>query len=394
VPPRPVQRRGRLPDRSRDPLIALSRAFAHGETLRDANAAGDGPDWDRMVTRAEHERLAPLLHVAVRDGAVPGPVRGRLRSAWTAAERQHLLAGAALREIVGAFGRARIETILLKGPALAAEYYADPALRPYTDLDVLVRRRDREAAMKILAQLGYVHGSPGRSLAYELEHAPAAYFVSTDGARLPVDLHWDCVAHPGGGRATDLVADELWSRAVAAPAWGDAARVLAVEDLLVYLAAHLAIHHALAGTLWQLDVALVLARHGAALDWGAVTDRARRWGAAGAVYFALRAVDVELSVAAPRAAMDRLRPGAVRVALVDRLLRAGPERLIALEYVVGLTMLDRVSDMLRMLASGIAPLPRWLRARYESPSIAAAYAAHYGRLIAAAGRAIHRVSVR
>jgi len=352
------------------------------------DAVADDVDWNRTVARAEEERLAPLLYV-VLGAAAPTPLRTRLRSAWLAAERQHLLASKALREIVDAFGTAGIETILLKGPALAAEYYAEPAARPYTDLDVLVRRRDRNSAMEVLERLGYAHGSPGRSLGYELEHAPAAYFVSRDGARLPVDLHWECVAHPGGRRATDLVAEEIWSRAVPAPAWGAAARVPATEDLLVYLAAHLAVHHSLAGMLWQLDVAIVLERHGAALDWDAVTARATRWRAAAALYFALRAVELALGVAAPTWATDRLRPGAMRVALVDRLLRAGGERLVAREYFVGLAMLDRFSDVLGILGSGVVPAPGWLRARYGSRTTIAAYVVHYGRLAGAVARALN-----
>lgn len=369
--------------------------------LRHAMRAVAALDWDRTVTRAEHERLAPILYMALRGGAAPAPVLARLRAAWLAAERQHLLAGKQLREIVDAFGGAGIQTIILKGPALAADYYPDPALRPFTDLDLLVRRRDRDTAMEVLSRLGYAHGSPGRSLAYELEHAPAAYFVApSDAPRLPIDLHWECVAHPGGSRATELAAEEIWSRALPAPSWGDAARALAAEDLLVYLAAHFAIHHALAGALWQLDLALVLKRHSATLDWDAVGARARRWCAAGAVYFALRAVDEQLGVRAPGPTMHRLRPGDLRVALVDRLMRGGPERLIRMEYVVGLLMLDRYSDIARMLASGLVPLPRWLRARYESRSLLAAYAVHYGRLVAALTRSMHlwrsrdRVEVR
>jgi hypothetical protein len=89
----------------------------------------------------------------------------------------HLLAGAQLGEILTAFARAGVAVIVLKGPALASEHYPDPALRPFTDLDLLVRRHDRDRAIDVLSAVGYVHASPGRSLSYELDHAPAAYFA-------------------------------------------------------------------------------------------------------------------------------------------------------------------------------------------------------------------------
>ena len=123
-----------------------------------------------------------------------------------AAERQQLLAGKQLRDIVGAFGEAGIQTIVLNGPALAASYYPDPALRPFIDLDLLVRRADRERALGILCERGYAHESPGRSL----EHVPAAYLAAPSGSGLlPVDLHWECVAE-SAGRAAEQAAQEIW----------------------------------------------------------------------------------------------------------------------------------------------------------------------------------------
>jgi hypothetical protein len=363
-----------------DPLIAVCRAYVEGRPLGHTMHAMAPLDWDATAARAEHERLAPILYVALRDGAAPAPVLPRLRAAWMAAERQHLTAGPQLREIITAFDRASIQAILLKGPLLATDYYSDPALRPFTDLDLLVRRRDRERAIEVLTALGYAHGSPGRSLAHELEHAPAAYFVAQGGCRLPVDLHWECVAHPGGSRATELAAEEIWSRVLPSRSWGAAARTLAPEDLLIYLAAHFAIHHSLAGALWQLDLALVLKRHGATLDWDAVVARSRRWGAAGAVYFALRTVGEALGVTAPTPALNRLRPGELRVALIERLQRGGADRLIRLEYLVGAALLDRPTDIVRMLASGVVPPPRWLRSRYDCRSVARGYLTHYGRM--------------
>jgi hypothetical protein len=367
-----------------DPLVAVARAFLEGQPLRHVTRAVAALDWERTVTRAEDERLAPILYVALRGGAAPAPVLARLRSSWMAAERQQLAAGTQLREIVGAFGRAGIQTIILNGPALAADYYPDPALRPFLDLDLLVRRQDRPRALEILGALGYTDEIPGRSL----EHVPAATLVPSNSAsRLPVDLHWEWVAHAGGTRSSELATEEVWCRALPATAWGESARTLAAEDLLIHLAANFAIHHTLAGALWQLDLALVLKRHRATLAWDAVAARAHRWGAAGAVYFALRAVGEQLGITAPTPTMNRLRPGELRVTLIDRLQRAGRDGPRA-DYLIGVVMLDRYSDIARMLASGLVPPPGSLRSRYDSRSLFAAYLTHYGRVARTLARAM------
>ena len=372
-------------DRSRDPLVAVARAFLEGHPVRHATRAVAALDWDATVARAENERLAPILYVALRGGAAPAHILARLRASWMTAECQQLLAGKQLRDIVGAFGGAGIQTIVLNGPALATAFYPDPALRPFIDLDLLVRRADRQRALDTLFARGYTHETPGRSL----EHVPAAYLAPPrNSGLLPIDLHWECVGQSTAGRAAEQAADEIWSRAVAAPAWGAAARTLAPEDLLIYLAANFAIHHTLTGALWQLDLALVLRRHRGTLDWDAIVARARRWGAASAVYFGLRSVGDHLGVTAPTPAMNRLRPGDLRVTLIDRLQRPevpGPARL---EYLIGVAMLDRYSDIARTLASGLVPPPGWLRSRYDSRSIVAAYLTHYGRVARSVARAM------
>jgi hypothetical protein len=371
-----------MAESSRDPLIAVARAFLEGRAVGYTMRAIAALDWDATVARAEEERLAPILYVALRGGAAPAPVLARLRSTWMRADGQHLRAAAQLRDVVAAFGREGIETIVLNGPALAAEYYRDPALRPFVDLDLLVRRSDRGRALEILLESGYTLDTPGRSL----DRVPAVYLMPPSGSsRLPIDLHWECVSH--AGRASELAVDEIWSRAEPTPAWGPTAKTLAAEDLLIYLAGSFAIHHALAGALWQLDLALVLRRRRETLDWDAVAARARRWGAAAAVFFALRTVGDQLGVLAPTPTLNRLRPGDFRVALVERLERTSRDG-SRLDYLVGLLMLDRYADVVRMLLSGLVPPPGGLRSRYDSRSLIAAYLAHYGRVVRVVARAM------
>src|SRR5688572_31382454 len=67
-------------DRSRDPMIAVARAFLEGQPLRHAMRAVAALDWEATVARAESERLAPILYIAVRGGAAPAHILARLRA--------------------------------------------------------------------------------------------------------------------------------------------------------------------------------------------------------------------------------------------------------------------------------------------------------------------------
>ena len=61
------------------------------------------------------------------------------------------------KNIKAAFDRAGIECIAVKGMDVAA-CYPVPALRTMGDLDIVVRREDKEKAGKVLESLGYYHG--------------------------------------------------------------------------------------------------------------------------------------------------------------------------------------------------------------------------------------------
>jgi len=216
---------------------------------------------------------------------------------------------------------------------------------------------------------------------------------------------------------------------------------LCPEDLLLYLALHFAVHHALSGLVWQLDLALLIARHGRAsprnirevasdvetapspcpspalgrgnqevcpspgyplgvgegtqgvpgegvsricelsgLDWDAVVERAGRWRIRGPVFFALQEVRERLEAAVPAGVLGRLRPMGVRHALLDRLRHRGEERLERLDYLVPFLIMDRGSDVLRALLRAGLPPAAWLRDRYGKDALLEAYLAHYARI--------------
>jgi hypothetical protein len=373
-------------------LLSAVRAYLDAETARDPPVDGAALlAWPQLLERAEDERVAPLLYALSRTLDVPAPVAARLRSAWVAFGRQHLLGVAALHALLDAFEGASIPVIPLKGPALGEALYAEPGLRPFTDLDLLVRRADVPRAVELLVTLGYRPLEYERPLAYDLAYATAACFVPTEPQpdRFPIDLHWNLVSFVAGNTPATLDAEEVWVRAVADARWGRRVLVLDREDLLLYLALHLAVHHPLEGLAWQLDLALLLRRQDR-IDWDAVVARASRWRLRSAIYFALKRVEDRFAAGVPSVALSRLRPRGLRGAWLDRLGRLD-EPSAWLDHLIAVLLMDRPTDLIRALAAGALPGPVWVRLRYPSASTARSYAIHYRRLAAVGvrtGRAI------
>ena len=364
-------------------LVAAARAFLNEEPPAEALTAVNARslDWDWILRRAEAERLAPLLYAVVRSLPLPGAVLDRLRAAWVNGRRQHLLGVEQLCRVLAAFDDEGVPVLTLKGPALGEALYRDPGLRPFTDLDLLIRPADVARALSLLSALGYRHLDVGHSLPYELAWRHAASFLGGDHPdRLPIDLHWGLLDYPGIAPAPEIDLQEIWERAVKVEAWDQPAWGLCPEDLLIYLALHWGVHHAFSGLVWRLDLALLLRRYGGTLDWDAVTERARRWRVRGALYVALREIHEEFRVGPPPAFLARLRRGGPRLAFLEWLSRRRGEQLERLDYLIPVLLMDRGSDLLRALARGVLPPAGWARFRYGKRSLLGAYLAHYGRI--------------
>jgi len=373
----------RPPDRTveRALLMAATRAFAKGEVSPELTALiSRSLDWDWILKQAEAERVAALLYSVARPLAVPPPVLGRLRAMWVKGRRQYLLGVQQLARVLAAFEGEGVSVIPLRGPTLADLLYRDPALRPFTDLDLLIPEGDLSRTLPLLAALGYRHMEAGLPLSHELAWRHAASFTAEDPDALPIDLHWGVVDYPGVVPVAPIDHQELWDRAVRVEGPGGVRWELCPEDLLISLALHWAVHHALSGVIWQLDLALLILRYGDGLDWDAVVQRAGRWRIRGPVFFALQEVRERLEAGVPVGVLGRLRPGGLRITLFDWLRHRGEERLEQLDYLVPFLVMDRGSDMLRTLSSAALPPASWLRLRYGKASVLGGYLAHCARV--------------
>jgi hypothetical protein len=362
-------------------LIAATRAVLEGNVSPDLEALTSGLlDWGWILRRAENERLGALLHVVLSPLGIPAPIKNRLRSAWVSGRRQYLLGSQQLTRVLAVFGQEGAPVIPLRGPALADLLYRDPGLRPFTDLDLLVREADVPRALSLLSGLGYRHMEAGLSLTHELTWRHAASFVAEAPEEIPIDLHWGMVDYPGVVPAAAIPPQDLWDWAARVEGPYGVRWELCPEDLLIYLALHLAVHHALSGLIWQIDLALLIHRYADTLDWNTVIERAGRWRIRGPVFFALREVRDHLQAAVPAWVLDRLRPGGLRATLFDWLCQRGQGDRERLDYLVPLLVMDRGADMLRALTSAAVPPASWLRCRYGKASVLGAYMAHCARI--------------
>jgi hypothetical protein len=209
-----------------------------------------------------------------------------------------------------ALEEAGVQSIALKGPALAARLYPEPWMRPSSDLDMLVRRAELAKALETLEGLGF---KLDRKIAEV--GSQAGHHVCVVGERTLVELHFTTA-----GRfrfVSRLDVDALFERATRTELGGSSVSVLEPVDELIHLCSH-AFDHAFQGLKWLLDLKLFVLAY--RIDWREVLARARAIGITAPVGIALREARA-LGALVPQWVIESMRVSAVRSALPHLLSR-------------------------------------------------------------------------
>ena len=266
-------------------------------------ALSELPDWEQVVTFAPAERLAELLLASRAAEAFPLAVREQLEQIRLGTRARNGWLIKQLEEWLERFDAANIPTIVLKGAAMIALVYQRPALRPMSDLDVLVRRADFERAGELLRAAGFTrYRELGGTTESTLQTQSHWIHLTPPGTAL--DLHWHVI--DSGYYAHHVPIEWFWDHTQSVPLLARQMRVLTPEAQLLHLAAHLELHHAGGGLLALYDVAALIHKLGGTMDWDLVLATATRfeWGQS-LRRTVQRAQDV-FGVSIPNAVRDRL----------------------------------------------------------------------------------------
>lgn len=114
-------------------------------------------NWQSLLQQAELEGLTPLLnkHLSESESVYPAWVKRSLHLSCKHHCRQAEMRIQVLLELLALLRKNGIETLLLKGSALAYTLYPDPALRPMRDIDLLLRPEDAQRAHDLLKAGGF-----------------------------------------------------------------------------------------------------------------------------------------------------------------------------------------------------------------------------------------------
>ena len=102
------------------------------------------------------KRLFPLAYMNLVSQGVRDPLFGEFKEIWHGTWYGNKIMFHQLAELLRLFHGAGIETLILKGAALALLYYEDCGVRPMEDVDVLIPTKKAASAVKLLKRLGWI----------------------------------------------------------------------------------------------------------------------------------------------------------------------------------------------------------------------------------------------
>lgn len=248
-------------------MLACARTRLDVEwTNRIQTLAADNIDWSWLLRAAARHRTSPLLYrslSAACGSMVPEDTMRVLRAHFKANAHRNLLLTKHLIQALRALESAGVRALPFKGPALAEFAYGDLSLRQFSDLDILVRRRDVSRATETLIAAGY-------RLSLEADVPQATYLQSMhhytfvrDDVEAALELHWRITErYFDPSRASE----RIWNRVETATLAGASVLRMADEDLLLWLCIHGAKHG------WEClaqicDISELLQARTAHMDW-------------------------------------------------------------------------------------------------------------------------------
>ncbi|NIN66760.1 MAG: hypothetical protein GTO63_19135 [Anaerolineae bacterium] len=223
-------------------------------------------NWDGFLEQAAKHCVAPLIYHTMRDehGILPASVKQKLREEYYLSAVRNTLLYQELANILATFNDAGLPVIVLKGAALAQEMYGNIALRPMSDIDLLVKGEEIASGQQLLLQRGY---SP-----IELAHPTGRHSTfegDAAGYRVHIEVHSHIVS--SAYYRSTIPEDWLWRDPVRLPVGDNPALMLSPEGIVVHSCLHLLDHVAVPGSLlWLCDIKEVSQRHDIA--WDAFVD--------------------------------------------------------------------------------------------------------------------------
>ena len=337
-------------------LICCARTRMNSERAKRIKALlQEDIDWTYLYRLALSHGMMPLLYWhlnATCPEAVPKATMDYLRDYFHANAAHNLYLTGELCSLLNLLDANRIPAIPFRGPALAASVYGNLTLRQFSDLDILVRKRDVTKARELLVSQGYrphFNLSRAKETAFLQYHSEYLFLHSKDRFIAESQLRL---------LSLGLGTERLWERLEPLALGGHEVLTLSPEDLILILCVD-GVNHLWEGLPWTCDVAILVGLH-EGMDWGRLLEQAATLSSKRMLFLGLYLASDLLGAALPEEVLQRVQGDPVVTTLAakvrERLFREtdGPPGVLE-NSLFHLKATERLRDRIRYCLLAMTP---------------------------------------
>ena len=254
-------------------------------------------NWYSIVTLANKNRVSPLLYSRLKKSipsSMPEDAIQKLKDSYLYIFRTNTRIYYELSKVFKVLKENNIPVIVLKGAALAELIYQDVALRPMSDVDIVVKPEDAWRIDEALKPLGYESDALSKHHVQWLPHI-------VKSKSLEIDIN---------PAVFELPKLDPWSNARPVKISGNEVFILGPEDFILNTLLHLDRHHIEDGycnLIWWFDIKKLIESYNNEINWNYVIQIAKKYQVEDSVKRVLHAIDRWFGVSIPKDVLNKLK---------------------------------------------------------------------------------------
>jgi hypothetical protein len=274
-------------------------------------------DWGSFLKKARENGVSAVVYSKLNNikkdcPHIPLPVLEELKKTYYLNATKNSMIFDQLGKVLDKLREARIQVIVLKGAALAEKIYGNLALRPMTDVDLLVKKEDLLCLDEQMKLLGY---RPSDTSLNDIDFS-SKYLTTLDYRSLSANstsfhVHWHFVNStvPNESYIKNIKIEDIWRDAEKTRIADKETLVMAPHHLLIHLSEHaLRVTHSLSKLSLICDIDEAVSSCREKLDWEKLVKESHQFNLNRMVYPSLYFTAKFLGTKIPENVLSRLKP--------------------------------------------------------------------------------------
>jgi hypothetical protein len=334
-------------------------------------------DWDCFLRKARENGISAVVYSKLKEirkdcPQIPSFIFRELKKDYFLNATKNTFIFEELGKLLETFRNAGLQVIILKGAALAEKIYGNLALRPMTDVDLLVKKKDLLRLDEQLKILGY----KPTDISLEDIDFYSTYLTTLDYRSLASNspsfhIHWHFVNStiPNESYIKHIKIEDIWRDAEKTKIADKETLMMAPHHLLIHLSEHaLRVTHSLSKLSFFCDIDEAVNYYQERLDWQKLVKESLKFNLNRMVYPSLYFTAKFLETKIPENVLWKLKPE--RFSLGERIfmnLISNNKRFPGLSYLVHLAMNNGFLRKINFLEKTLFPPPQIMAQRSYIP---------------------------